>query len=84
MCLILAGSSSLTSLVREAATKRSLRPRQPIRAGEKIAQGEHEPPRSRVSCADGKSRSLMSEPFFKGTKYRGLTDGGVEATSGRI
>lgn len=33
MCLILAGSSSLTILVREAATKRPLQPRQPIRAG---------------------------------------------------
>lgn len=74
MCLILAGSSSLTSLVREAATKRSLRPRQPIHAGEEIAHGEH----ARLLRRLEEQKPHVGTFFFfsKGAKYRGLTDGG--------
>lgn len=71
MRLILAGSSSLTSLVREAATKRSLRPRQPIRVVERITHGAHERLLRRL-----KEPKPHVGTFSKGTKYIGLTDWG--------
>lgn len=77
MCLILAGSSSLTSLVREAATKRPLQPQQPIHAGctqqlAHIAQRERE----QVGRAGPRVGS-----FQRGAE-QGIKWWGVEATSG--
>lgn len=66
MCLILAGSSSLTGLVREAATKRSLRPRQPIHAGEEIAHGEH----ARLLRRSEEQKPHVGTFFFQGSKVQ--------------
>lgn len=78
MCLILAGSSSLTSLVREAATKRPLQPRQPIRAGYTV---ENSSQRKRLLGWQVWESSTSCWDLFEGTE-QGIKWWGVEATSG--
>lgn len=77
MCLILAGSSSLTSLVREAATKRALQPRQPIRAAEDRPERARVMPGRPTRRTGWGEQDLVSGRFSKREQRKGINWWGV-------